>query len=76
MHASFGRGLFVAGRVAEGQHIGWYDGEHITLQEYCALTAQTGLWHTLKAPGGPFCKRHDIEYRRTVREHRARGQAE
>ena len=28
----------VAGRAAEGQHIGWYDGEHITLQEYCALT--------------------------------------
>ena len=54
MYSSFGRGLFCASRVKSGQHLTWYDGERIARHEYCTLTEDTGLWHTLSAPGGLY----------------------
>ena len=54
LHTSFGRGLFVAGTVQKGQNIGWYDGDNITEEQYCKLTEETGLRHTLEAPGNTY----------------------
>ena len=46
LHTSFGKGLFVAGKVTKGQHIGWYSGDRISLQQYNTLTEATGRWQT------------------------------
>ena len=54
LHTSFGKGLFVAGKVTKGQHIGWYSGDRISLQQYNTLTEDTGRWHTLIAPGNMY----------------------
>ena len=54
LHTSFGKGLFVAGKVTKGEHIGWYSGDRISLQQYNTLTEATGRWHTLIAPGNMY----------------------
>ena len=54
MNTSFGRGLYTTGTVQKGQNIGWYDGDNITEEQYCKLTEETGLRHTLEAPGNTY----------------------
>ena len=58
MNTSFGRGLYTTGTVQKGQNIGWYDGDNITEEQYCKLTEETGLRHTLEAPGNTLSLIH------------------